>query len=164
MFDIEVVLYEPLIPQNTGNIGRLCVGFNCKLHLIGKLGFELTDNSLKRAGLDYWQYLKWEYHKQFDEFYKKQNVSNKSVFALTKKNNQQWCSSSIYNVTMTKPVVLIFGKETNGLPFEIIEKYQINLIQIPIVGSIRSYNLANCVAIAVYEASRQFHINEELKD
>jgi len=147
---IEVALYRPLIPQNTGNIGRLCVGFKTSLSLIGELGFSLDAKKLKRAGLDYWEHLDWRHYADFDEFYKEKTHSNKRILCLSK-----WATTDIYHFQFNPNDVLMAGSETTGVPVPLTDRYQILRTSIPIWGNIRSYNVANAIAMALSEATRQ---------
>lgn len=150
---VRIVLVEPEIPQNTGNIGRTCVGTNCELHIIGPTGFEITDANLKRAGLDYWQHLTWHQYDNYDQWFSKVEKKDR-VFYFTTKVKQTY-----YDVNYEVGDWLVFGKETKGLPPEIIQKNQDQAVTIPQPGQVRSLNLATSVAIAVYEAHRQiYHI------
>jgi|UniRef100_A0A7C3WN32 tRNA (cytidine/uridine-2'-O-)-methyltransferase len=147
-YNLHVVLIEPQIPYNTGNIGRLCVATNSKLHLVGKLGFSLTDKYLKRAGLDYWSYLDYETYKNWEDFYEK---NKKGRFFLV-----EFPAYKIYTeVEYREGDYLIFGSEDEGIPEDIVNKYWENSITIPMFGPVRSLNLSNSVAIVVYEALRQ---------
>jgi tRNA (cytidine/uridine-2'-O-)-methyltransferase len=150
---VRIVLVEPEIPQNTGNIGRTCVGTNCELHIIGPTGFEITDANLKRAGLDYWQHLTWYKYDNYDQWFSKVEKKDR-VFYFTTKVKQTY-----YDVNYQVGDWLVFGKETKGLPPEIIQKNHEQAVTIPQPGQVRSLNLATSVAIAVYEAHRQiYHI------
>ena len=155
---LEVALYEPLIPGNTGNIGRLCTGFNVRLHLIEPLGFEITDKSVRRAGLDYWPHLIWSKHKDISCFYK-DNVTghDKKIICFTK-----FAKLELQDMFFPKNSVLLFGKETTGVPKKIIKDYDMISVRIPVIGKIRSYNLANSVAIGLFEAMRQTKNFEKL--
>lgn len=145
----HVVLIEPEIPANTGNIGRTCVGLNAHLHLVGRLGFEITDRRLKRAGLDYWPHLNFFRHEGWDPWWK--TVPNpERVFFFTTK-----AQKSIYDVAYRPGDRFVFGKETKGLGSEIIDRHKENCLRIPMVGPIRSLNLATSVAIVLFEAFRQ---------
>ena len=148
---IEIVLFQPEIPQNTGNIGRTCVGFNVKLNIIKPMGFRLNNKSFRRAGLDYWKYLNYELFDSFDIFYHQQvfNTNNKLIL-LTKFSNE-----SIVDYKFNLNNILIFGMETKGFPKEYIEKYNINTLSFPMPGNIRSYNLANTCAMSIYSAYSQ---------
>lgn len=145
----KVVLLEPEIPQNTGNIGRTCVGLGCELHIIGPTGFEITDANLKRAGLDYWQYLKCFRYDSYDEWFSQVENSNRVFFFSTK------VKQAYYDVRFQKGDWLVFGKETKGLPPEILNRYPEQAVTIPQTGPVRSLNLATAVAISVYEGFRQ---------
>ncbi len=147
----KIVLVEPEIPQNTGNIGRTCVGANCELHLIGPMGFEINDTNLKRAGLDYWQHLKWFTYKNYDEWFSQ--VQNKDrVFYFSTKVKKTY-----YDIQYQKGDWLVFGKETKGLSPEIIQNNISQVVTIPQPGQVRSLNLATSVAISIYEGYRQLN-------
>ncbi len=150
----RIVLHEPEIPQNTGNIGRTCVGTNCELHIIGPMSFEINDTQLKRAGLDYWPHLKWFYYQSFEEWMAK--VENPSrVFYFTTKVKKTY-----FEPQYQKGDWLVFGKETKGLPPEIINQNREQAITIPQTGPVRSLNLATAVAISIYEGYRQLHFSK----
>lgn len=147
----KIVLVEPEIPQNTGNIGRTCVGAQCELHLVGPMSFEINDTQLKRAGLDYWQHLKWYTYKNYEEWF--EQVKNKDrVFYFTTKVEKTY-----YDIQYQKGDWLVFGKETKGLPPEIIESHRSQAVTIPQPGKVRSLNLATAVAISIYEGYRQLN-------
>ncbi len=145
----RVVLIEPEIPNNTGNIGRTCIGAASELHLVGKLGFEITDKRLKRAGLDYWKHLKWFQHESFESWL--ESVEDKSRIHLftTKTKN------TIYKKQFKRGDWLVFGKETKRLSAEILKMFPDQHVTLPMYGPIRSLNLANSVSIGLYEAIRQ---------
>ncbi len=145
----NIVLVEPEIPNNTGNIGRTCLGTGCKLHLIDPLGFEISDSKLKRAGLDYWEKLNWSRHTSFKDWQKIVPDFNRAFF-FSKKATRPY-----YNVDYRPGDWLVFGKETKGLSDEILSQHGAQAVQIPMYGPIRSLNLSNAVAVAVYEALRQ---------
>lgn len=146
---INVVLVEPEIPQNTGNISRTCAATGSSLHMIRPFGFELSDKHLKRAGLDYWQYLDVHYYDSLDELFKKYYNGDNFYFMSTKGNK-------VYSdVKFKDGDFLIFGKESHGLPEPLLEKYYENTLRIPMLGNLRSLNLSNSVALSVYEALRQ---------
>lgn len=146
---LNIVLVEPEIPNNTGNVGRTCVGTNSMLHLVGKLGFEITDKQLRRAGLDYWKFLNWQHHSTWEDWWK--HVPDPSrVFFFSKKTTQ-----SIFDLKFQQGDWLVFGKETKGLDEKIIEQYRDQAVLIPMYGPIRSLNLANAVAVSIFEALRQ---------
>ena len=145
---LNIVLFEPEIPQNTGNIGRTCVATNTRLHLIEPLGFRLDEKSLRRAGMDYWKDLDVTTYADFDEFMSK-NPGAKIYMATTKAPN-------VYSDVSYEPdCYIMFGKESAGIPEEILVHHKENSIRIPMVGEIRSLNLSNSVAIVLYEALRQ---------
>jgi len=146
--DLHVVLYQPEIPANTGNIGRLCVGTGAMLHLIKPFRFLLTDRELKRAGLDYWPRLKIVTHDSLDEILP--TFPTRRIFLCTTKTAQSYTERSY-----REGDVFVFGPETRGLPPELLERYPDQCIGIPMTAEIRSHNLANSVAIILYEAVRQ---------
>lgn len=146
--NFHIALCSPEIPANTGNIGRLCVGSNSKLHLIKPLRFFLTDKHLKRAGLDYWNDLELEFHESFELFLAKHQ--NQRIYLCSTKGKKIYS-----NVSYKKGDVFVFGPETKGLPVDILEQYAEYTLQIPMCDKIRSINLANSVAIILYEAWRQ---------
>ncbi|OVE82625.1 tRNA (uridine(34)/cytosine(34)/5-carboxymethylaminomethyluridine(34)-2'-O)-methyltransferase TrmL [bacterium K02(2017)] len=148
----RIVLVQPDIPQNTGNIGRLCVGLDAELHLVYPLGFILDDKRVKRAGLDYWQHLKLIKHDSWDDFLKTYPDDRK--FFLTTKTKQSYTA-----INFEKNDFLIFGCETKGLPKEILEKHWDQAVTIPMIGKIRSLNLSNAVAVVSYEAMRQITLD-----
>ena len=145
---MHVVLVEPEIPQNTGNIARLCVLTECSLHLVGKLGFSTSDYYLRRAGLDYWECLTVNYHENLQAL--QQTVASGRFFYVSTK------ASRLYTeVIYSQEDYLVFGSETRGLPRELIEVHAETAIRIPMWGAKpRSHNLSNAVAIVVYEALR----------
>lgn len=149
LVNLNIVLFQPEIPQNTGNIARTCVLTNSKLHLIKPLGFSLDEKHLKRAGLDYWQYLELEIHESFEAMREKYKDST-FYFSTTKAKN-------IYSdVQMNSGDFIIFGKESSGLPDEIRDTDPERCIRVPMLQtSTRSLNLSNTVAIIAYEALRQ---------
>ena len=141
----NIVLIEPEIPNNTGNIGRLCLATGSTLHLVKPFGFEIDDKRLKRAGLDYWKHINLIIYEDKTEFFKK-NKSKKMAFLSSHGKKSHW------EINFEKEHFLIFGKESVGLPKDIIENNQDNLFQIPLFSEhIRSLNLANSVGIVVYE-------------
>jgi tRNA (cytidine/uridine-2'-O-)-methyltransferase len=145
----NIVLIEPEIPNNTGNIGRTCVGTNSRLHLVGKLGFELTDKYLKRAGLDYWKHLDWTHHKTWDDWWLLVDDPSRVFYFSTK------ASKTYFDCTFQLGDWLVFGRETKGLDEEILRENDAQALTIPQYGPIRSLNVANAVSIVVYEAIRQ---------
>ncbi len=153
----NIVLVEPEIPANTGNVARTCSAIGAKLHLVKPLGFSIDDKYLKRAGLDYWDELELEVHESLDKFLETYEFE-KFYFSTTKAKNTY--SDFEYN----KGDFFIFGKETAGLPESILSMNKDTLIRIPMKQNTRSLNLSNSVAIVVYEAFRQnnfFDLNTE---
>lgn len=145
----HIVLHEPEIPNNTGNIGRTCVGMQSKLHLIKPYGFEITDKNLKRSGLDYWPNLELEEYANLTDW--QQTVAKPDrVFYLSTK-----AEASIFDVKFEKGDHFMFGKETKGLPEDLIRANLKQAIKIPMLGPIRSYNVANTVSVVLFEAYRQ---------
>ena len=149
---INIVMVEPEIPQNTGNIARTCAAIGAKLHLVKPLGFEITDKYLKRAGLDYWDKLEIEEHDSLKKFLEKYKPEENNMFYATTKGKH--CYSDVDYSEMDE-VFILFGKETKGLPEELIQKYFDNAIRIPMREHLRSLNLSNSVAIVAYEVLRQ---------
>ncbi len=149
---IHIVLVEPEIPGNTGNISRLCAATGCELHLVKPLGFSVDDRYLKRAGLDYWHLVNIHYHENFSEVLSK--YSNHTFYFNTTK------AIRIHSEVQYRPGdVLVFGKETAGLSEEILSTNYNNCIRIPMVENARSLNLSNAVAVVAYEALRQFNFS-----
>ena len=145
---LNVVLVEPEIPQNTGNIVRTCAAVGASLHLIRPLGFSVEDRYLKRAGLDYWNDVNIKYYDSFTEL--KAMHSNKDFYFATTK------AVNIYDkINYSQDCFFVFGKETAGLPEELLKDNKEWSIRIPMLNNIRSLNLSNCVAIVIYEALRQ---------
>ena len=144
----NIVLVEPEIPQNTGNIVRTCAATGCRLHLVRPLGFEVSDKYLKRAGLDYWHFVDITYYDSVDELFEK-NPNGKFYFFSTK------AAKTHSDVHYREGDFLVFGKETKGLPEPLLAAHYNDAVRIPMIGEIRSLNLSNSVAIAVYEAWRQ---------
>ena len=145
---LNVVLYEPEIPANTGNIGRTCVATGTRLHLIEPLGFRLGEKELKRAGMDYWKDLDVSVYVDYEEFLRK-NPKARIYMATTKAPN-------VYTDVRFEPdCYLMFGKESAGIPEEILREHQDDAIRIPMNPMIRSLNLSNSVAVVLYEALRQ---------
>ena len=148
MKKIHIVLHCPEIPQNTGNISRTCAVTGASLHLIKPLGFEIDDRKLKRAGLDYWHHLDITYYDGLEDFYAKN--PNANVYYFTTK------AKHVYSeVKYPSPVFIMFGKETRGLPEELLEKHPEECVRLPMREGLRSLNLSNTVAVAVYEILRQ---------
>lgn len=145
---INIVLHQPEIPQNTGNIARTCAATGASLHIIRPMGFEIDNKKLKRAGLDYWYLLDITYYDSIEEFYEKNGYP--TVYYFTTKAPHRYC-----DVTYPDTVYLCFGKETKGLPEELLEKNLDTCVRLPMRENLRSLNLSNAVAISVYEALRQ---------
>ncbi|MDF2564483.1 MAG: putative methyltransferase [Massilibacillus sp.] len=145
---MHIVLIEPEIPGNTGNIARLCAATRCELHLVKPLGFSVDDKSLKRAGLDYWHLVKVHYHENFAEVLAKYQGHN--FYYNTTKTTKPYSE-----VKFTPDDLLVFGKETAGIPESILKENWDNCIRIPMVSDARSLNLSNSVAIVAYEALKQ---------
>ena len=145
---LNIVLFEPEIPANTGNIGRTCVATNTKLHLIEPLGFRLNEREIKRAGMDYWKDLDVTTYINYEDFLEK-NPHAKIYMATTKAVN------NYTDVTYELDCFIMFGKESAGIPEEILVRHKEQSIRIPMVGDIRSLNLGNSVAVVLYEALRQ---------
>ena len=145
---MNIILHQPEIPQNTGNIGRTCVATGTALHLIEPLGFRLDEKSIKRAGMDYWQHLEVHRYMNFQEFLEK-NPNAKIWMATTKAKH------TYSDVEFGANDFIMFGKESAGIPEEILVDYEETCIRIPMLPEIRSLNLSNSVAIVIYEALRQ---------
>ena len=148
MAKLNIVLHQPEIPANTGNIGRTCVATGTRLHLIEPLGFRLNEKSIKRAGMDYWDDLEVIRYTNYEEFLEK-NPNAKIYYATTK-------AKHTYTEAIYEPdCYIMFGKESGGIPEEILVENPDTCIRIPMLDSIRSLNLSNSVAICLYEALRQ---------
>jgi tRNA (cytidine/uridine-2'-O-)-methyltransferase len=148
---LNVVLIEPEIPNNTGNIGRLCVGTQCRLHLVHPFGFEITDKNLKRSGLDYWVHLDWHQYDNVTQWIS-QLPDKSRVFLMS-----SHATRSIYKAEFQDNDWLVFGKESVGLSPEVLAQFE-NHLTIPMSPLIRSYNIANSVAFVVGEAKRQLTV------
>ncbi|MBR3162533.1 MAG: tRNA (uridine(34)/cytosine(34)/5-carboxymethylaminomethyluridine(34)-2'-O)-methyltransferase TrmL [Clostridia bacterium] len=149
--NLNIVLVEPEIPQNTGNIARTCAAIGAKLHLVYPLGFSISEKAVKRAGLDYWDKLEIEEHISFNEFLEKYKPEKNNMYFVTTKGKHVY-SEPKYE-TMDE-VFLLFGKETKGLPEDILQKYIDKTIRIPMRETLRSLNLSNSVSIVAYEVFR----------
>ena len=148
MKDINIVLHCPEIPQNTGNIARTCAATGAALHLIKPLGFEIDDKKLKRAGLDYWHLLDITYYENEDEFFEKNK--NECIYYFSTK-----APRAFTEIVYPKRVFLMFGRETKGLPEPLLAKNPETTVRIPMLPNLRSLNLSNSAAVAVYEVLRQ---------
>ena len=145
---LNIVLHEPEIPQNCGNIARTCAATGCRLHLIRPLGFDISEKAVKRAGLDYWNLVEVIDYENLDDFFHRNEVA------------QMWCLSTKAPRSYTEAVYaddcyLFFGKETKGLPEDFLEQHRESCVRIPMRTEARSLNLSNAVAITVFEALRQ---------
>ena len=149
---LHVVLVEPEIPQNTGNIARTCAAIGAKLHLVYPLGFSISEKAVKRAGLDYWDKLDIEEHISFKEFLNTYKPEDNHMFFVTTKGKHVYSEDVFTNLN---EVFVLVGKETKGLPEDILQKYLSKTIRIPMKEHLRSLNLSNSVAIVVYEILRQ---------
>ena len=158
---LNIVMVEPEIPQNTGNIARTCAITGAKLHLVHPLGFDISEKSLKRAGLDYWDKLEIEEHSSLIEFLRKYKPEENNMFFATTKGKTKYTDINYSNM---EEVFVLYGKETKGLPEWLLEKYlNEKTIRIPMLPTLRSLNLSNSVAIITYEILRQ-HGFEGLQD
>lgn len=149
---LNIILVEPEIPQNTGNIARTCAALGAKLHLVHPLGFKITEKAVKRAGLDYWDKLEIEEHISFEKFLEKYKPENHNMFFVTTKGKHVYSEP---DYSKMDEVFALFGKETKGLPEDILLKYIDKTIRIPMRPTLRSLNLSNSVAIVVYDILRQ---------
>ena len=149
---LNIVLVEPEIPQNTGNIARTCAAIGAKLHLVYPLGFSINEKQLKRAGLDYWDKLEIEEHLNCETFLDKYKPEESEMFFVTTKGRNVYSDVKYNN---EKEIYLLFGKESKGLPEDVLKKYLDKTIRIPMRETLRSLNLSNSVAIAAYEVFRQ---------
>lgn len=149
---LNVVLVEPEIPQNTGNIARTCAATGGKLHLVYPLGFDISEKAVKRAGLDYWDKLEIEEHTSFKSFLEKYSPERNNMFFVTTKGKHIYSEP---NYNGMEEIFVLFGKETKGLPEDILKKYIDKTIRIPMRENLRSLNLSNSVSIVVYDILRQ---------
>ena len=148
MKKINIVLMNPEIPQNTGNVSRTCAVTGAALHIIKPIGFEISDRTLKRAGLDYWDKLDLTYYESYDEFMKIHK--DKPIYYFTAHTDTRYC-----DVEFPDGAFLVFGKESVGLPKEVVEENRERAVRIPMLSGVRCLNLSNAVAIALYEVLRQ---------
>jgi len=156
---INIVLYQPEIPGNTGNIMRTCVATDSKLHLIKPLGFSLDDKHMKRSGLDYLKYLNYEVYEDYEDFKSK---NDGVYYYLTRYGNKPHTTFDYSNPD--ENIYLIFGKESTGIPKEILGDNLDRCMRIPMTNKTRALNLSNCAAIMVYEVLRQQNYNKLLKE
>ena len=154
---MNIVLFEPEIPANTGNIGRTCYATGTTLHLIDPIGFSLSEKALKRAGMDYWQNLDVRRYINFKDFLEKNN--NPTIYMATTKTKQCYT-----DVTFPEDAYIMFGPESRGIPEEMLVDYEDTCIRIPMSGETRSLNLSNSVAIILYEALRQSNFSQLNKE
>jgi tRNA (cytidine/uridine-2'-O-)-methyltransferase len=154
---VNVVLFEPEIPPNTGNVARLCAATNATLHLIEPFGFKLDDAQLKRAGMDYWQHVRWHRWKNWNDF--REGVNAKATLWFVESNGPSRYDAVRYGAED----YLVFGRETAGLPKELLEENRATWVRIPMFNpKARSLNLSNCVALVLFEALRQGSFEGEL--
>ena len=153
---LNIVLVEPRIPQNTGNVARTCACTACRLHLVGPMGFAIDDKKLKHAGLDYWHYLDISYYDSLDEFFAK---NSGPYYYFTTKAPQRYT-----DVSYPDGAYLVFGREDAGLPEALLAANQEHCIRMPMRDTCRSLNLSNSVAVGVYEVLRQWDFPELLED
>ena len=150
MTKINIVLHEPEIPQNTGNIARTCAATGASLHLLRPMGFEVDDKKLKRAGLDYWDKLDITYYDGLEDFFSKHPDAKENIYYFSTKAPRAYTE-----VEYGDEVYIMFGKESRGLPEELLHANPDKCVRIPMLNELRSLNLSNSVAIAVYEILRQ---------
>ena len=160
---LNVVLVEPEIPQNTGNIARTCAAIGAKLHLVYPLGFSISEKAVKRAGLDYWDKLDIEEHSSLNAFLEKYPPENHNMFFATTKGKHIYCEPNYKNMD---EIFVLFGKETKGLSEDLLLKYIDKTIRIPMRKTLRSLNLANSVCVVVYDILRQCNFDnlQEISD
>ncbi len=150
MATVNIVLIEPEIPQNTGNIARTCAATGARLHLVGPMGFKIDDKKLKRAGLDYWHLLDITYYDSTEEFFDKNRDGDFYYFTTKALNTHS-------DVSYKDNCYLVFGKETKGLPEELLRQNKDKCVRIPMISDARSLNLSNSVCVGVYEVLRQWN-------
>ena len=155
-YSLNIALIEPEIPQNTGNIARTCAATGARLHLVEPMGFKITDKQVKRAGLDYWDKLDITYYKDIDEFFERNKGAE--FFYFTTKAEQAHS-----DIQYPNNCFLVFGKETKGLPEELLKANHDRCVRLPMRGIIRSLNLANSVCAGAYEVLRQSNSKSKLK-
>lgn len=160
---LNIVLVEPEIPQNTGNISRTCACIGAKLHLIHPLGFNISEKQVKRAGLDYWDKLEIEEHESLEKFLEKYPIRDLNMFLVTTKGKHVYSEP---NLGEMDEIFMLFGKETKGLPENLLEENLDKTVRIPMKPDIRSLNLSNAVAIIAFDCLRQNNFNglDEVSD
>ena len=151
--ELNIVLVEPQIPQNTGNIARTCAVTGARLHIVKPMGFQVDDKKLKHAGLDYWHYLDITYYDGLDDFFNRN--SDGEFFYFTTKGRNTYC-----DVQYRDKAYIVFGREDKGLPEELLFKNKQHCVRIPMANEMRSLNLSNSVAIGAYEVLRQWGFPE----
>ena len=149
---LNIVMVEPEIPQNTGNIARTCAAIGAKLHLVYPLGFSISEKAVKRAGLDYWDKVEIEKHESFEKFLEKYKPEENNIFFATTKGKHVYSEPDYGKLD---EVFILFGKETKGLPEDTLQKHINQTIRIPMKPTLRSLNLSNSVAIVAFEVLRQ---------
>lgn len=155
---LHIVMVEPEIPQNTGNIARTCAITGAKLHLVHPLGFKINEKEVKRAGLDYWDKLDIEEHSSLEKFLEKYPPEKNNMFFATTKGTTKYTD---INYSEMDEVYVLYGKETKGLPEDLLKKYlNTKTIRIPMLPTLRSLNLSNSVAIITYEILRQHNFED----
>lgn len=152
----HIALHQPEIPNNTGNIGRTCVACACALHLIHPLGFELSEKACRRAGLDYWPRLQVHEHASFDAYLERAAPTRLWIFTTK-------APQTVFDVELRRGDHLLFGRETAGLPREILDRFADRCVSFPMVRNERSLNLATAVCAAAYEGVRQLRARGEIK-
>lgn len=157
MAELNIVLVEPEIPQNTGNIARTCAATGARLHIVEPMGFKIDDKKLKRAGLDYWYLLDITYYSNLEDFFEKNKDGNFYFFSTKAQNRYS-------DISYPDKSYLFFGKETAGLPEELLKANPERCVRIPMISDARSLNLSNSVAIGVYEVLRQWDFPKLLKE
>lgn len=153
---LNIVLVEPEIPGNTGNIARTCAALGAKLHLVHPLGFDISEKSVKRAGLDYWDKLAIEEHENLDKFLEKYDINKNTMYLVSTKATHVY---SDVNYSKFDEIFLLFGKETKGLPESLLKDNLDKTIRIPMGYDIRSLNLSNSAAIVAYEVMKQHNFD-----
>ena len=154
---VNVVMVEPEIPQNTGNIARTCAATGTKLHLVHPLGFSVSEKAVKRAGLDYWDKVEIEEHDSLEKFLEKYPPEENNMFFSTTKGKHVYSEP---DYSKMDEIFLLFGKETKGLPEDLLKKYIDKTIRIPMRKTLRSLNLSNSVAIVLYDVLRQKNFDD----
>ncbi|WP_178338462.1 tRNA (cytidine(34)-2'-O)-methyltransferase [Candidatus Avelusimicrobium facis] len=147
---LNIVLINPEIPFNTGNIGRSCVATGTRLHLVGKLGFKINSKEIRRSGLDYWPNLDWKYYETWEQFLQENRPDRAQLFFLSTKGTTPY-----WDAAFPDGAYLCFGAESCGLPKDFYHTYQDRLFTIPMTGPVRSLNLSSSAAITLFEALRQ---------